>query len=66
MGKTLAGLNISGVKMRLIFQKDAPNIVTFMTGDAGFPTPETFGGLIPMPTLDRLAKKELSYNAFIF
>jgi arylsulfatase len=43
---------------------DAPNIVIFMTDDAGFSNPETFGGPIHMPTLDRLAKSGISYNAF--
>ena len=43
---------------------DAPNIVIFMTDDAGFSNPETFGGPIHMPTLDRLAKSGISYNSF--
>lgn len=44
--------------------KDAPNIVIFMTDDAGFSNAETFGGPVHMPTMDRLAKTGISYNAF--
>ena len=43
---------------------DAPNIVIFMTDDAGFSNPEVFGGPIQMPTMDRLAKSGISYNEF--
>ena len=44
--------------------KDAPNIVIFMTDDAGFSNPSTFGGPIHTPTLDRLAASGISFNAF--
>jgi len=43
---------------------DAPNIVIFMTDDAGFSNSEVFGGPIHMPTLARLAESGISYNAF--
>lgn len=43
---------------------DAPNIVIFMTDDAGFSNPSTFGGPVKTPTLDRLSKSGISYNAF--
>jgi len=43
---------------------DAPNIVIFMTDDAGYANPSTFGGPIHMPTLDQLAEEGISYNAF--
>ena len=43
---------------------DAPNIVIFMSDDAGFSNPSTFGGPVHTPTLDRLAKSGISYNAF--
>ncbi len=42
----------------------APNIVIIMTDDTGFGHPSTFGGPIPTPTLDRLAKNGLRYNRF--
>ena len=44
--------------------KDAPNIVIFMTDDAGYANPSTFGGPVHTPTMDRLAKSGISYNAF--
>ena len=44
--------------------EDAPNIVIFMTDDAGFSHPGTFGGPVHTPTLDRLAATGISYNAF--
>jgi arylsulfatase len=44
--------------------KDAPNIVIFMTDDAGFSNPAYFGGPVHMPTMDKLAKEGIAYNAF--
>jgi arylsulfatase A-like enzyme len=44
--------------------KDAPNIVIFMTDDAGFSNPECFGGPVHMPTMAKLAKEGITYNAF--
>jgi len=44
--------------------EDAPNIVIFMTDDAGFANPSTFGGPIHTPTMERLAASGISYNAF--
>jgi arylsulfatase A-like enzyme len=42
----------------------APNVVVFLIDDIGFGHPGTFGGQIPMPTLDRLAARGLKYNRF--
>ena len=33
-----------------------------MTDDAGFAIPSTFGGVIPTPTMDRIAEQGLRYN----
>lgn len=44
--------------------EDAPNVVVIMTDDVGFGASSTFGGLIPTPTLDRLAQRGLRYNRF--
>ena len=44
--------------------EDAPNILIVMLDDAGFGQASTFGGLIETPTLSRLAKTGISYNAF--
>jgi len=44
--------------------KGAPNVIVFLIDDIGFGHSGTFGGEIPMPTLDRLAEGGLSYNRF--
>jgi arylsulfatase A-like enzyme len=47
---------------RIVPPKDAPNVLLIITDDAGFGVPSTFGGVIPTPTMDRLAKSGLRYN----
>jgi arylsulfatase A-like enzyme len=47
---------------RVVPPKQAPNILLIMTDDAGFGVPSTSGGVIPTPTLDRIAKNGLLYN----
>ncbi|HUK82659.1 MAG TPA: arylsulfatase [Verrucomicrobiae bacterium] len=47
---------------RIVPPKQAPNILLIMTDDSGFGVPSTFGGVIPTPTMDRLAKAGLRYN----
>ena len=42
--------------------KDAPNVLLIITDDAGFGVPSTFGGVIPTPTMDRIAKEGLRHN----
>jgi arylsulfatase A-like enzyme len=42
--------------------KEAPNILLIMTDDAGFGIPSTFGGVIPTPSMDRIAANGLRYN----
>jgi arylsulfatase A-like enzyme len=44
--------------------KGAPNILLIMTDDVGFSAPSTFGGVIPTPTLDRIARDGLRYTNF--
>jgi arylsulfatase A-like enzyme len=44
--------------------KGAPNVLLIMTDDTGFGAASTFGGPIPTPALDRLAKSGLRYNEF--
>ena len=44
--------------------KGAPNVLLIMTDDVGFGAPSTFGGVIPTPALDRVAKTGLRYTAF--
>jgi arylsulfatase A-like enzyme len=44
--------------------KGAPNILLIMTDDQGYGVYSTFGGVIPTPTMDRLAKAGLRYTQF--
>jgi arylsulfatase len=44
--------------------KGAPNILLIMTDDVGFSAPGTFGGVVPTPALDRIAKNGLRYTNF--
>jgi hypothetical protein len=47
---------------RVVPPKKAPNVLLIMTDDAGFAVPSTFGGVIPTPTMDSIAKSGLRYN----
>ena len=47
---------------RIVPPKDAPNVLLIITDDAGFGVPSTFGGVIPTPTMDKLAQEGLRYN----
>ncbi|MCE9548241.1 MAG: arylsulfatase [Planctomycetia bacterium] len=49
---------------RVVPPKKAPNVLLIMTDDVGFGAPSTFGGVIPTPTLDRVAKAGLRYTQF--
>src|SRR5215470_2963246 len=49
---------------RIVPPKGAPNVLLIMTDDAGFGVPSTFGGVIPTPALDRIAKNGLRYTNF--
>ena len=44
--------------------KGAPNVLLILTDDQGYGISSTFGGVIPTPTLDRLAKVGLRYTQF--
>jgi arylsulfatase len=44
--------------------KGGPNVLLIMTDDVGFGASSTFGGPIPTPTYDKLAKAGLRYNMF--
>src|SRR5215470_16750186 len=46
---------------RVVPSKSAPNVLLIITDDAGFGVPSTFGGVIPTPTMDRLAQEGLRY-----
>src|SRR5215472_17550304 len=49
---------------RVVPPKGAPNVLLIMTDDVGFGAPSTFGGVIPSPALDRIAKAGLRYTQF--
>src|SRR4051812_32834622 len=44
--------------------KGAPNVLLILTDDVGFGASSTFGGPVPTPTMDRLAKNGLRYTQF--
>jgi len=44
--------------------KGAPNVLLIMTDDAGYGVSGTFGGVIPTPSLDRIASMGLRYTQF--
>src|SRR5450631_605384 len=44
--------------------KGAPNILLIMTDDQGYGVSGTFGGVIPTPSLDRIAQAGLRYTEF--
>ncbi len=49
---------------RVVPPKGAPNVLLIMTDDQGYGVPGTFGGVIPTPNLDRIAKSGLRYTQF--
>ncbi len=49
---------------RVVPPKGAPNVLLIMTDDQGFGAPSTFGGVIPTPTMDRIAQAGLRYTNF--
>ena len=44
--------------------KGAPNVLLIMTDDQGYGVCSTFGGVIPTPHMDRIAKMGLRYTQF--
>jgi arylsulfatase len=49
---------------RVVPPQGAPNVLLIMTDDSGYGVPSTFGGVIPTPALDRIAKDGLRYTNF--
>jgi len=47
---------------RIVPPQSAPNVLLVITDDSGFGVPSTFGGVVPMPTMDRIAQSGLRYN----
>ena len=49
---------------RIVPPKGAPNVLLIMTDDQGYGVSGTFGGVIPTPTLDRIANSGLKFTEF--
>ena len=49
---------------RVVPPKGAPNVLLIMTDDSGFGAPGTFGGVVPTPAMDRIAKAGMRYTNF--
>jgi arylsulfatase len=49
---------------RIVPPKGAPNVLLIMTDDQGYGVAGTFGGVVPTPALDRIAKTGLRYTNF--
>jgi arylsulfatase len=49
---------------RVVPPKGAPNVLLIMTDDQGYGVSGTFGGVVPTPALDRVAKAGLRYTHF--
>src|SRR3974390_3852809 len=49
---------------RVVPPQGAPNILLIMTDDTGYGVTSTFGGVVPTPTLDRIAASGLRYTDF--
>ncbi len=47
---------------KVVPPKGAPNVLLIMTDDSGYGVPSTFGGIIPTPALDRVARNGLRYT----
>src|SRR5262249_8863279 len=49
---------------RVVPPQGAPNVLLIITDDSGYGVPSTFGGVIPTPALDRIARDGLRYTNF--
>jgi arylsulfatase A-like enzyme len=64
IGKTIAETKTSYTDHQIIARKDAPNIIYILIDDIGYGSASAFGGLIPTPNIDSLAKNGLRYTNF--
>src|SRR6185295_16337462 len=49
---------------RVVPPKGAPNVLLILTDDQGYGVSSTFGGVIPTPAVDQIAKAGLRYTQF--
>ena len=64
VGRTVAETHAPTWPSNPAAPKGAPNVLVILTDDVGFGVTHTFGGPVPTPTLDALAKEGLRYNRF--
>ena len=55
---------VAPASFRVTAPKGAPNVVFILIDDMGFGQPSTFGGGVPMPTMDALANQGLRFNQY--
>jgi hypothetical protein len=62
------GLKVEEVPRHVFHERQAPegapNVVIVLLDDVGFGAASTFGGLVPTPHIDELARSGLRYNRF--
>ena len=64
VGRSVAETGAPQWPARPTAPKGAPNVLLIMTDDVGFGATSTFGGPIPTPTFDALARSGARYNRF--
>lgn len=64
VGRTVAETHAPAWPSNPAAPKGAPNVLVILTDDVGFGVTNTFGGPVPTPTFDLLAKEGLRYNRF--
>ena len=64
LGRTVATSSPPAPVLQVRAPKGAPNVLLIMTDDTGFGSAGTFGGPVPMPNLEALARRGLVYNQF--
>lgn len=56
--------SVSDMPREVLAPTGAPHFFVFLADDVGFSMSSTFGGPVPTPNMDRLAKSGLRYNRF--
>src|SRR5580765_9124706 len=64
VGRTYADSDPAQFPQPVQAPKGAPNVVLILIDDAGFGQFSTFGGLVPSPTMEKLAAEGLRFNRF--
>ncbi|MGE0666504.1 MAG: sulfatase-like hydrolase/transferase [Sphingomonadales bacterium] len=64
VGRTVAESGTPSWPAQRQAPRGAPNVLLILTDDVGFASTSTFGGPVPTPAFDALAKDGLRYNQF--